>query len=75
MADAQSALVAMTEEQCSSYGDVGEKQGSETIEVVPLQLPCVTAMRKVHASTPVTLARAWGDTLFTGGRNGAPLHT
>lgn len=65
MADAQSVR---KEAHCSGCGDAGEERGAQ---VAPLQLACVSTFRKVHATTPVTLAKAVGSTLYTGGRNGA----
>ena len=54
--------------QCDGCRDDGEQRAA-----APLRLKRVSAFRKVHASTPVTLAKAVGNSLYTGGRNGAIL--
>jgi hypothetical protein len=74
ISEAQAAVDAEFHEsggEVNVGGDGGAHAPGHAARPGRLNLTCVSAFRKVHASTPVTLAKVTsGSTLFTGGRNG-----
>lgn len=64
-----SDALAFVNESGEHLNSSGQDDGHGRLDA-PVRMVCTSAFRKVHASTPVTLTKATGRSLFTGGRNG-----